>query len=159
MAPTRPKRVGVIGAARPSARGLEMARRVGELLAAEGAVVVCGGLGGIMEAACEGAARGGGVTIGILPGNAAADANRFVTLPIVTNMGHARNVIIAQTAEVLIAIEGEFGTLSEIAIGLKCGRRVIGLGSWNDVPGVESAADPESAVALAMTILHMTEGG
>ncbi|MBE9487494.1 MAG: TIGR00725 family protein [Chloroflexi bacterium] len=142
--------IGVIGAGHASAAGELAARRVGQLLAEQGAVLVCGGLGGVMEAAARGCAEAGGDVIGILPGTSTMTANPYVTLPIVTNMGHARNVIIAHTAEALIAIEGEYGTLSEMAIGLKLGKTVVQLGSWSDLPDTFAAETPEQAVAIVM---------
>lgn len=149
--------IGVIGAGRASATGEFVARRVGQLLAEQGAVLVCGGLGGVMEAAARGCAEAGGDVIGILPGTSTMTANPYVTLPIVTNMGHARNVIIAHTAEALIAIEGEYGTLSEMAIGLKLGKTVVQLGSWSDLPDTFTAETPEQAVAIVMTAVKETE--
>lgn len=107
-----------------------MAEAVGRALADRGAVLVCGGLGGIMEAACRGAKSAGGLTIGILPGDDRRSANHYVDVPIVTGMGHARNVIVAKTAQAVIAIDGGYGTLSEIALALQNGIRVIGLGTW-----------------------------
>ncbi|PLX79927.1 MAG: TIGR00725 family protein [Desulfuromonas sp.] len=150
----RRRLVGIIGASVASPNGARTAFRVGELLAERGVTIVCGGLGGIMEAVCRGAVSAGGETVGILPGAEANSANPYVTLPIVTNMGHARNVVIAHTAEVLIAIEGELGTLSEVAIALKNGRRVITINSWDKIPGVETAVDAETAVRSAMKSLE-----
>ncbi|MEZ4600325.1 MAG: TIGR00725 family protein [Syntrophotaleaceae bacterium] len=149
--------IGVIGASRCTERGYAMAREVGRLLAAKGAVVVCGGLDGIMEAACRGCLEAGGETLGILPGGDPAAANPYVTLAVPTNMGHARNVIIAHTARALIAIEGEFGTLSEMAIGLKLGRPVIALGSWPGIDGVLQVSSPEEAVGQAFERLCQPE--
>ncbi len=143
--------IGVIGAGRATAEGCARAGEVGRLIAARGAALVCGGLGGIMEAACRGCAEAGGMTVGILPGNDAAAANRYVTLALPTGLGHARNVVIAQSARALIAIEGEFGTLSEMAIGMKIGRPVIALGAWPALPGVLYAESPAEAVKLAFT--------
>lgn len=142
--------IGVIGAGTASPRGLELAEAVGRGLAEGGAVVVCGGLGGIMEAACRGAVAAGGETLGILPGDDPALANPYVTLPIATNLGHARNVVIAQTAQALIAVEGEYGTLSEIAIGLKLGRPVFALESWPGLADVVYVTSAEQAVVLAL---------
>ena len=111
-------------------------------------------LAGAMEAPCRGSFEAGGLTVGILPGADAATANPFVVIPVVTAMGHARNVIIAQTARALIAVEGESGTLSEIAVGLKLGRPVVALASaWEAVPGVRAAATPAEAVRQAMESL------
>ncbi len=140
--------IGVIGAGRATARGEAWAHEVGRLIAGRGAVLVCGGLGGVMAAACRGCVEAGGETMGILPGPEAAAANPWVTLPVVTNMGHARNVIIAHTARALVAVEGEYGTLSEIAISLKLGRPVAALGGWSDIPGIAAVGSPQEAVDL-----------
>ena len=108
-----------------------LAEEVGRELAKRGAILVCGGLGGVMEAACRGAASQGGATIGILPGNNRHEANRHVTIPIVTGMGHARNAIVAKSGQAMIAIGGKYGTLSEIAYALQSDIPVIGLGTWS----------------------------
>lgn len=142
--------VGVIGAAQPTADGYANALEVGRLLAEAGAVVVCGGLGGVMEAACRGASEAGGLTIGILPGPAAGEANPWVAIPVVTNMGHARNVIIAHTAPVLIAVEGGYGTLAEMAVALKLGRPVFTLGTVDAPIGAVACSSPSAAVQAAL---------
>jgi uncharacterized protein (TIGR00725 family) len=147
---TRQKRlVGVIGAGVVTADGEQQAYRVGRLIAEQAAVLVCGGLGGVMEAAAKGCVEAGGDVIGVLPGDSATAANPYVTLPIVTNMGHARNIIIAHTADVLIAVEGEYGTVSEMAIGLKLGKTVIQLNSRHKMDKAIVASTPEEAVNLA----------
>jgi uncharacterized protein (TIGR00725 family) len=146
--------IGVIGAGQVSSRGAEQAYRIGQLLAEQRVVLVCGGLGGVMEAAARGCAEAGGEVIGILPGADAAAANPYVSLPIVTNMGHARNVVIAHTAQALIAVEGEYGTLAEMAIGLKLGKPVIQLDSWSQLKTVLVATSPEQAVALALAAVQ-----
>jgi hypothetical protein len=138
--------IGVIGAGAASPAGREIARQVGRLIAARKAVLVCGGLGGVMEAACQGALEAGGQTLGLLPGAGAEQANRYVTLAVPTNLGHARNVLIAHAARALIAVEGEYGTLSEMAIALKLGRPVAALRGWPDIPGVFYASSAEEAV-------------
>ncbi|OGL63804.1 MAG: TIGR00725 family protein, partial [Candidatus Tectomicrobia bacterium RIFCSPLOWO2_12_FULL_69_37] len=107
--------IAVIGDSVPSAETAALAEEVGRRIAERGAVLVCGGLGGVMEAAARGAKSAGGLTLGILPGYDPASANPYIDLPICTGMGHARNVIIAATAGALIALEGAYGTLSEIA--------------------------------------------
>lgn len=145
--------IGVIGASRPSSDGLYMAEAVGRAIAVRGAVLVCGGLGGVMEAAAKGASEAGGTVLGILPGPDRLSANPYVTLAVPTNMGHARNVIIAHTADVLIAVEGEYGTLSETAIGLKLGKQVFALPGGLQIPGTVPVASAESAVALAFESL------
>jgi uncharacterized protein (TIGR00725 family) len=146
---TRKPIIGVIGASKPSSAGLRMAEDVGREIATRGAVLVCGGLGGVMEAAAKGAFEAGGDVLGILPGSDKASANPYVTLSVPTNMGHARNVIIAHTADALIAVEGEYGTLSEAAIGLKLGKSVFVLPGGPQVVGSVSVDTAELAVALA----------
>lgn len=147
--------IGVIGASQPSAEGMRLAALVGREIARCGAVLVCGGLGGVMEAAAKGAVEAGGEVLGILPGPDAAQANPFVTFAVPTNMGHARNVIIAHAASALIAVEGEYGTLSEAAIGLKLGKTVITLPGGLELRGMCLAETPESAVALALERLNI----
>ncbi|MBK8977055.1 MAG: TIGR00725 family protein [Planctomycetes bacterium] len=146
---TRRTVVGVIGAGAAAAPVLALAEEVGRLLAEAGCVVLCGGRGGVMEAAARGAQQAGGDVIGLLPGTDAAGANRHVTIALPTGLGEARNAVIAQAAGVLIAIAGGYGTLSEIALALKAGRRVIGLDSWA-IDGVEPARDAAEAVARAL---------
>lgn len=122
--------IGVIGGSRVDKETAELAYDVGKLLAGKEALVVCGGLGGVMEAVCQGVADGDGVSVGILPTDDTTEANYYVSIPIATGMGMARNFIIARTAEVLIAIGGSYGTLSEIAIALNLGKPVIALNTW-----------------------------
>jgi len=148
----RRKRVaGVVGGATVDSQTYETAVEVGSLLARQGYTVVCGGLSGVMEGASKGAVRAGGDVIGVLPGPGTDDANAFVTHPVATNMGHARNVIIAHSADFLVAIGGETGTLSEIALALKLGKSVYSLGSWEiaGVTRVESVERLESELRLA----------
>lgn len=142
-------RVAVIGGKRATPALLETARRVGELLAERGAVLVCGGLSGIMQAAARGARLAGGLTVGILPGTDPAAANDFIDLPIVTGLGYTRNSLVALNADVLIAVDGEYGTLSEIAFALIYGRKVVGIKTW-EIPGVFPARTAEEAVRLAL---------
>ena len=141
-------RVGVIGGARPEPRFREAAYAVGRLVAGRGAVLVCGGLSGVMEEAARGAREAGGLSIGILPGGSLGDANPYIDIPVATGLGYARNSLVVMNSDVLIAIDGEFGTLSEIAYGRVYGRKIVGIGSW-DIPGVVKAESPEEAVALA----------
>jgi uncharacterized protein (TIGR00725 family) len=138
---------------------LAVAEEVGRRIAEAGAALICGGHAGIMEAACKGAAEAGGLTIGVLPGPDRAAANPYVRIPIVTNMGQARNVIIVGTANAIIAISGEYGTLSEIALALKVSTPVVGLDTWqfskprgNAPDPVHRAATPEEAVAMAIKL-------
>lgn len=122
--------VAVVGAGRCSADVAALAEAVGRELAQRGAVLVCGGLGGVMGAACRGAKDAGGLTVGILPGTSRRDANPYVDLPVVTGMGEARNVLVVQSSQAVIAVSGEYGTLSEIAHALKLGIPVVGLSTW-----------------------------
>jgi uncharacterized protein (TIGR00725 family) len=112
-------------------------------------VLVCGGLGGVMEAACRGAREAGGTTVGILPGVDRGAANRFVDVAIATGLGEARNALVVRAADALIASGGGYGTLSEVALALKAGKRVVGLGSW-DVEGVVATDSPEAAVEAVL---------
>jgi uncharacterized protein (TIGR00725 family) len=138
--------IGVIGAGRCSGEVYEQARTIGATIANMGAILVCGGLGGVMEGACRGACEAGGRTLGILPGPDRASANPYVTIPIVTDLGHARNVLIVRSSDLLIAISGGYGTLSEISIGLKLGKSIIGLHTWPNMEGIEYVTSPEEAV-------------
>ena|SRR5919197_5743566 len=142
--------VAVIGPGEAAPDEIAVAERVGAGLGRRGAVLVCGGLGGVMEAACRGAKEAGGTTVGILPGLDRAAANSFVDVALPTGLGEARNALVVRAADALIAVGGAYGTLSEIALALKAGKRVIGLASW-EIEGVELAGDPEQAVASALT--------
>jgi uncharacterized protein (TIGR00725 family) len=144
------------GAATP--RALELGYRVGALVAERGGLLICGGRAGVMEAAARGAREAGGITIGILPGESASEANPSIDIPIVTGLGNARNAVNVLTSQAIIAIAGSFGTLSEIALALKCGTPVVGLETWAPVPPGETACaipsveTPEEAVALAFEL-------
>ncbi|MEE9275270.1 MAG: TIGR00725 family protein [bacterium] len=142
-------RIAVVGDANPSVETARLAEEVGRRIGARGALLVCGGLGGVMEAAARGAKEAGGLTLGVLPGYDAAAANPFIDIPVCTGMGHARNAIIAATADALIALEGSHGTLSEMALGLKLGRPVIALGRRESPSGTLAASGPEEAVRMA----------
>jgi len=145
---TRP-RVALIGGSRPDRASLAIAFKVGRLLGERGAILVCGGLGGVMEAAARGAKEAGGMTIGILPGGERNDANSSIDVPFATGLGYTRNSLVALNADAIIAVDGEYGTLSEIAYGIIYGKTVIGLGTW-DIKGVFPARTPEEAVELAL---------
>ena len=125
------KFIAVIGGNQPSPQEANLAETVGRELAMRGAILVCGGLGGVMEAACKGAQSEGGVTIGILPGESRQAANPYVQIPIVTGIGHARNLAVVKSAQAVIAIGGSYGTLSEIGHALRSGIPVIGLNTWS----------------------------
>jgi uncharacterized protein (TIGR00725 family) len=141
--------VAVCGASDPDRVQLELAREVGRRLAEAGAVVLCGGLGGVMEAAGEGASAAGGAVIGILPGSDRSAGNRHLTFAIATGLGEARNAVLTAAADSVIAIGGGWGTLSEIGLARKRGRPVVSLASW-DLEGVPVALSAEEAVRAAL---------
>lgn len=142
-------RVGVIGGSKPDASSRQLAFKVGKLIAEKDAILVCGGLSGVMEAASRGAKQAGGLTLGILPGNNPSDANPFIDVPLATGLGYARNSLVAMNSDVLIAVDGAYGTLSEIAYGMIYGKKVIGLGTWT-IEGVIPVKTAEDAVKLAV---------
>ena len=160
----RPLYIAVVGENDPSPRLAALAEAVGAEIAAAGAVLVCGGLGGAMEAACRGARSRGGIAIGILPGLRHADANSYVTFAIPTGLGHARNILVARSAHAVIAVGGKYGTLSEIAFAKIEGTPVIGLDTWelvregqDDVP-IQPARDAKEAVAMALAAARKRQG-
>ena len=145
-----PAYVAVVGAGDDAAAELlATAEAVGTELARRGAVVVTGGLGGVMEAACRGARAAGGTTLGILPGADRTAANAFVDIAVATGMGELRNGLVVRCADAVVAVGGEYGTLSEIALALKAGKVVVGLLTW-EIEGVRTARDARDAVALAL---------
>jgi uncharacterized protein (TIGR00725 family) len=147
---TQPIYIAVIGGSDVSPEVAALAREVGREVAGTGAVLLCGGLGGVMAAAAQGAQAAGGVSLGILPDGDRRRANPSLTYTIATNLGHARNILIAHSADALIAVDGGHGTISEAAIALKLGKPVIALQvSW-DLPGLRRAGSAEEAVALAL---------
>ena len=145
--------IAVIGGAQASKRELGLAEEVGRELAKRGAVLVCGGLGGVMEAACRGAISEGGVTIGILPGENRSSANKYVQFPIVTGIGYARNIAVVKSAQAVIAVDGNYGTLSEIGHALQSGIPVIGLGTWSLLRN----GNPDNSIILAQTSVEAVE--
>ena len=141
--------IAVIGAGSADKELLTLAEEVGRLIALNGAVLVSGGLGGVMEAAARGANAEGGITVGILPGLEKSAANPYINVPVATGLGEIRNAVIVRSADVLIAIGGGYGTLSEIALGLKAAKTVIGIGTW-DIKGIIKARGAEDAVNRAL---------
>lgn len=150
--------IAVVGGSSPTDDERALAEAVGRAIARAGAVLICGGRGGVMEAACRGAKTGGGLTVGVLPGASRAEANPYVDLPIVTGLGEARNVIIVRSAHAVIAIGGSYGTLSEIAHALGLGVPVVGLRTWrveregHPPAPIHYADTPEETVALALSL-------
>jgi uncharacterized protein (TIGR00725 family) len=155
--------VSVVGSAVCTPAQAEIAEEVGRLLAEHGAILVCGGRGGVMEAACRGSQKAGGLTIGILPGIDHQEGNPYLTVALPTGLGNARNALVAIVGEAVIAIGGGYGTLSEIGVALKQGRRVIGLDTWVAVKSdgeeatITNARNPEEAVILALSD-HLNDG-
>jgi uncharacterized protein (TIGR00725 family) len=144
--------IGVIGGRKVEKRLLEEAQEVGSLIAQHDAILVSGGLGGVMEAASRGAKAAGGITLGILPHEHKREMNEHIDVPVATGLGIGRNVIIARTADALIAVGGEYGTLSEIAFALQMKKPVVGIKTW-DIKGVIPAENAKDAVDQVFEIL------
>jgi uncharacterized protein (TIGR00725 family) len=151
----RKKHIGVIGAGDCSPEDFEIAYEVGYLVAQHGWVLICGGLGGVMEGAAKGCLEKGGITVGLLPGTEKESANPHITLAIPTGMGEARNVLVVRASDVVIAIAGGYGTLSEIGLALKIGKPVIGLRTWKDIHGVDYVQTPQQAIERVGTCLTL----
>ncbi|MBP2031202.1 uncharacterized protein (TIGR00725 family) [Methanohalophilus levihalophilus] len=145
--------IGVIGAGKCSEEISILAEEVGREIARSGGILLCGGLGGVMEAASRGCNKEGGTVVGILPTDKPTDANDYVEVVITTSMGHGRNAIIAQSADVLIAVAGEYGTLSEIALSLAMGKKVVCLKSQWNIEGTYPVDTPEKAVEKAFSFI------
>ena len=154
----RQRLVAVIGGSEPTPQEARLAEEVGRELARQDVILVCGGLSGVMEAACRGASSAGGMTIGILPGDSPGDANPYVQVPIVSGVGYARNMAVVQSAQAVIAVGGSYGTLSEIAYALQGGIPVVGLNTWSisrhgqTDSAIVPASDPAEAVKIALTL-------
>jgi uncharacterized protein (TIGR00725 family) len=149
--------IAVVGSGRADEREIAEAEAVGHGLASAGAIVVCGALGGVMAAACRGAKAAGGTTIGILPGADRAAANQWVDFAIPTGLGEARNALVVRAADALVAVGGEYGTLSEIALALKAGKPVVGLGTWRldrEPDPIRRAGDAAEAVTFALAAVR-----
>jgi uncharacterized protein (TIGR00725 family) len=152
--------IGVIGGSEVSAPIACLAEEVGREIARRGAALVCGGMGGVMEAACKGTSEAGGLTIGILPGDSRREANPYVKIPIITGIGYARNVAVVKTSQAVIAIDGSYGTLTEIAYALQSGIPMIGLGTWSisrdgkTDKNIIIAKNPAEAVDKAMKLVE-----
>lgn len=142
--------IGVIGAGECSEDERRLAEQVGREIAKAGAVLVCGGLGGVMEASAKGAKAEGGITVGILPGFEPSTANPYIDIKVVTGLSHARNIVVVRSSDALIAIGGGYGTLSEIAIALKLNKPVIGMDTWEISPSIVRTKDAREAVKIAM---------
>ncbi|BAQ34476.1 MAG: TIGR00725 family protein [Dehalococcoides mccartyi] len=152
--------IAVIGASKATPEETRLAEEVGKELALRQVTLVCGGMGGVMEAACRGAALNGGLTIGILPGNSREEANPYVQIPIISSIGFARNVMVVKSAQAVIAVGGAYGTLSEIAYALQSGLPVITLNSWSMSQNgkadgaVIKAGNALEAVTMALDLIN-----
>ena len=152
--------IAVVGAGKCDKNTKNLASQVGKLIAENKAILVCGGLGGVMDAAARGAKEAGGLTVGILPSDTRAGASRYLDVAIATGMGEARNAIITRCADAVIAVGGEHGTLSEIGLALKMGKPVIGLDTWRlfrekkEDLTIRQANTPEEAVNLAINTIY-----
>ena len=160
VTPTAPLYIAVIGGGRCDAREYALAEEVGRLVAQTGAILVCGGMGGVMEAAARGAREANGRTVGILPGHDRSVANPYLDVVITTGMGHARNLAVVSSGDAVIAIGGEYGTLSEIGLAAKVGRPVIILEGWRlqrelGTEGIWYASSPREALALVRQSLGL----
>lgn len=150
--------VAVIGPGACDHALMDMAHELGRLLAFRGFTLVCGGLGGIMRAAAKGARSAGGRTIGILPGLDRGEAENSMEIRLATGLGHMRNYLVVLNADIVIAVYGGWGTLSEIALAKKIGKDVIAIGKWSGIEGIIPAADPAEALGHAERILGKEEG-
>lgn len=144
--------IGIIGESQASVEQSSAAQEVGVEIAKRGGIIVCGGLGGVMEAACRGAKSEHGLTVGIIPGPDRYEANPYIDIPIVTGMSHARNIIVVRTCNAIIAIGGSYGTLSEIAFALKLGIPIVGIKTWDVSSEIKRVSSPKEAVDMAFDL-------
>jgi len=147
------KRVGIIGGSSPSARHLQIAETMGQLIAENGWLLVNGGLKGVMEASARGAKAKGGWVIGILPGKSIEEGNSFTDIAIPTGLGYLRNALVVMNSDALVAIDGAYGTLSEIAYAQIYGKKVFGIETW-DIPGVITIESPQKAIQKILDFFH-----
>ena len=149
----RPRHIGVIGAGECSDKIYQLARNLGSEIGKKGWILVCGGLGGVMEAAARGCAEAGGMTVGILPGLDKASANLYIKIPLATGLGEGRNLLVVRASDVLVSVAGGYGTLSEIGLALKVNKPVLGLETWENIQGVQYVSDPEEAIQLVEKLI------
>lgn len=145
--------IGVIGAGDCSEELYQLARELGRYIGRNTWVLFCGGLGGIMQGAAEGCSLEGGMTVGLLPGNNKESANPFITLPIPTGLGEGRNLLVVRASDVVVAISGGYGTLSEIGLALRIGKPVVGIETWPDIDGIEYVETAEQAIGAVKRYL------
>jgi uncharacterized protein (TIGR00725 family) len=159
MTTTRKPVIAVIGASKCSKKLRDMAAQVGKYVAEKGGVIICGGMGGVMEGAARGAREGGGVAIGILPTDNKDDANEFIDFPIVTGFGEARNIMVVKTADAVVAFPGKYGTLSEMAFALKAKKPVVSISAWKLGEEINQVEDPLEAAKMAMNLATNSAAG
>ena len=149
----RTKTIAIIGARACDDRISQIAEQIGSLLAKNGYMIICGGLGGVMEGAAKGAKDNAGMTVGIIPGENREEANPYIDFPIATGFGEARNLVVIRSSDVIIALPGKYGTLSELSFCMKLGKPVISLGTWDISEKIIKAKDPKEAVKLALEMI------
>lgn len=150
--------IGVIGPSQPEPKISKIAEEVGREIASKGCVLLCGGLGGVMESAAKGAKEKRGITLGILPADDSSTANKYIDIPIVTGLGEIRNIIIVKTAHALIAIGKGLGTLSEIAFALRLNKPIVGIETWKISPQIIFLKEPRQAVKKAIELAYKGGG-
>ncbi|MGI9535296.1 MAG: TIGR00725 family protein [Thermodesulfobacteriota bacterium] len=148
------KLISVIGTGENDSELTSVAEEVGKEIALRGHAVVCGGLSGIMESVCRGAKSEGGLTIGILPGETKDNSNKYLDIPIITGIGQARNLAVALSGDIIIAIGGGFGTLSEISFALRSNKNIIGINTWDISQEIQSVSTAVEALELASGYLE-----
>lgn len=146
--------IGVIGTGAEEPEPIRMAEEVGRALAGAGAILVCGGLGGVMAASARGAKAVGGTTVALLPGDSRSEADPHMDVVVATGMGEMRNALIARACDGVIAVGGGYGTLSEIGFALKIGKPVVGLGTWDGIDGIVQTDDPSEAVRVLIDLIE-----
>lgn len=144
--------IAVIGAGKCSKKLRDMAAEIGRYVAENGGVVLCGGLGGVMEGAARGAKEAGGTTIGIIPSENKADANQFIDYVIPTGFGQARNVLVVRAADAIVALPGKYGTLSEMSFALVSGKPIVSVQAWKLGEEIQQVEDPLEAAKIAMEL-------
>lgn len=145
--------IGVIGPGDASKEECRLAEEVGKEIAKRGHTLLCGGMGGVMEAASRGAKSEGGLTVGIIPGESKHSGNQYIDVPVVTAMGHGRNIIVVRSSDSVIAIGGSYGTLSEIAFSLRLEIPIIGINTWDVSTEINRAETPKEAVDMAIELI------
>ena len=152
MTAARKPVIAVVGAGKCSKKLRDMASEVGKYVAENGGVIVCGGMGGIMEGAARGAHEAGGLTVGILPTDSKDDANDYIDIVVPTGFGEARNIMVVRAADAVVAFPGKYGTLSEMAFALHAGKPVISINAWRLTDEIHQVSTPEEAAELAMKL-------